>query len=149
MASMNILVSACLLGLDCRYCGTGKYLRELEDLKEDFQFIPVCPEQLGGLPTPRSPVELIKGRAISREGTDCTEEFIKGAEEAGKLAAYFDCKAAVLKANSPSCGFGKIYDGSFGGSLIEGNGMTADFLHKKGLKIYSEHNLKDLKQELL
>lgn len=145
---MNVLVSACLLGLDCRYCGTGKYIGELEDLKGDFQLIPACPEQLGGLPTPRSPVEISEGRAISKEGSDCTDEFIKGAEEACKLADYFDCKAAVLKANSPSCGFGSIYDGSFSGKLITGNGMTADLLHKKGLRIYTENNLKDLKKEL-
>ncbi|SHO51958.1 DUF523 domain-containing protein [Anaerocolumna xylanovorans] len=143
---MNILVSACLLGLDCRYCGTGKYLKELEDLKEDFQFIPVCPEQLGGLSTPRSPVELSDGRAINKEGEDCTEQFQKGGEEACKLADYFACKAAVLKANSPSCGYGQIYDGSFQGKLIKGDGITAGMLAKKGLRIYTENNLEELKR---
>lgn len=145
MEKINILVSACLLGLDCRYSGTGKYIAGLEELKEEFQFIPVCPEQLGGLPTPRSPVEITEGRAVNKEGADCTEQFKKGAQEAGKLAGYFNCRAALLKANSPSCGFGRIYDGSFSGKLIEGNGITAELLHKKGLKIYSEKDLKDLK----
>lgn len=142
---MNILVSACLLGLDCRYCGTGKYISELEDLKRDFQFIPICPEQLGGLPTPRSPVELKEGRAVNQEGGDCTEQFIKGGEEACKLADYFDCRAAVLKANSPSCGYGQIYDGNFQGKLTTGHGITAEMLAKKGLRIYSENNLAELK----
>ncbi len=143
---MNILVSACLLGIDCRYSGDGKYIKELEELKEKVHFIPVCPEQLGGLPTPRNPVELIGGKAFDKDGRDCTEQFYKGAKESCKLAEYFDCEAAILKANSPSCGYGQIYDGSFQGKLIPGNGVTADMLAKRGVKIFSEKNLEELKK---
>lgn len=142
---MNILVSACLLGLNCRYSGDGKHIKELEELKRKVHLIPVCPEQLGGLPTPRNPVELKLGKAFDKEGRDCTEQFCKGAEEVCKLAEYFECTAAILKANSPSCGYGQIYDGSFQGKLIQGNGMTAEMLVKRGVKIFSEKNLEELK----
>lgn len=142
---MNILVSACLLGLNCRYSGDGQYNKELEELKEKNHLIPVCPEQLGGLPTPRNPVELKLGKAFDKGGRDCTEQFYKGAEEVSKLAEYFECTAAILKANSPSCGYGQIYDGSFQGKLIQGNGIAAEMLAKRGVKIFSEKNLEELK----
>jgi len=142
---MKVLVSACLLGLDCRYCGTGKYIHELKSLSQEHQFIPVCPEQLGGLPTPRNPVELREGRAVEQEGTDRTEQFTKGASETLKLAEYFECKTAILKANSPSCGYGQIYDGTFKGVLKEGKGLTSALLHKNGVKIFTEEGLEDFK----
>jgi uncharacterized protein YbbK (DUF523 family) len=138
---VKVLVSACLLGLDCRYCGTGKYIHELKSLSKEHQFIPVCPEQLGGLPTPRNPVELREGRAVEQDGTDRTEQFSKGAAESLKLAEYFECKTAILKANSPSCGYGQIYDGTFNGKLKAGKGLTSELLHKKGIKIFTEESL--------
>lgn len=140
---MKVLVSACLLGLDCRYCGTGKYIHELKSLSQEHQLIPVCPEQLGGLPTPRNPVELRGGRAIEQDGTDRTEQFTKGAVETLKLIEYFEGKTAILKANSPSCGYGRIYDGTYKGILKAGNGLTSDLLHKKGVTIFTEENLED------
>lgn len=138
---MNILVSACLLGVDCRYCGTGLFHEAVCKLKNNHNLIPVCPEQLGGLTTPRNPVELVKGRAVDKENNDVTAQFLKGAEETLKIAKLLDCTTAVLKSNSPSCGYGRIYDGTFGGSLIEGNGITAAKLAENDIKIMTEKEI--------
>lgn len=135
---MNILVSACLLGLSCRYCGDGNYHQTIDHLKEEHHIIPVCPEQLGGLPTPRASVEILQGRAINCNGEDVTEQFEKGAEEVLKIAKMFDCKKAILKSKSPSCGFGIIYDGTFSKTKISGNGFTAQCLSDHGIKVCSE-----------
>lgn len=135
---MNILVSACLLGVDCRYCGTGLYHEQVAARSKEQHLIPVCPEQLGGLPTPRPPVELVNGRAIDNTGTDRTKEFQKGAEEVLKLARLFNCTHAILKSRSPSCGRGTIYDGTFSGKLTDGNGLTADLLMKNGIQVLME-----------
>ncbi|BCJ96204.1 hypothetical protein acsn021_37730 [Anaerocolumna cellulosilytica] len=141
---MNILVSACLLGVECRYNGYGVLQEDIVKLMNKHTLIPVCPEQLGGLPTPRKPVELTDGRAVTKEGLDVTEEFQKGAIETLKLARLYRCDAAILKSNSPSCGSAKIYDGTFQGVLIEGNGLTAALLKENGIKVYTEHELKEL-----
>ncbi|WMJ86283.1 DUF523 domain-containing protein [Anaerocolumna sp. MB42-C2] len=138
----NILVSACLLGIDCRYCGTGLFNETVYKLKENYNLIPVCPEQLGGLTTPRNPVELVKGQAVDQNQNDFTAQFDKGAAETLKIAKLLDCKMAVLKSNSPSCGYGKIYDGTFQGNLIDGNGKTADLLAENGIKIITEKECK-------
>jgi len=141
---MNILVSACLLGVECRYNGYGVLQEDIVKLMDKHTLIPVCPEQLGGLPTPRNPVELTEGRALTKEGIDVTKEFLKGAIETLKLARLYRCEAVILKSNSPSCGSGKIYDGTFQGILIEGNGLTAELLKEHGIKVYTEHELKEL-----
>ncbi|XOQ43892.1 MAG: DUF523 domain-containing protein [Clostridium sp.] len=146
---MNLLVSACLLGVNCRYCGTGCPNDKVLNLRKQHNLIPVCPEQLGGLPTPREPVELVGGRAITRSGTDRTTQFSRGAEEALRLARLFHCGGAVLKARSPSCGIGKIYDGSFSGILTDGNGMTAEKLIQAGIPVYSEENCDKIPNESL
>ncbi len=122
---MNILVSACLLGVDCRYCGSGLFNAEVYKLKSSHNLIPVCPEQLGGLTTPRNPVELVNGRAVDKDNNDYTGQFEKGAEETVKIAKLLDCPFAILKSNSPSCGYGKVYDGTFQGTLVNGKGITA------------------------
>jgi uncharacterized protein YbbK (DUF523 family) len=137
---MNILVSACLLGIDCRYCGTGCYHEDIAKLAEKHYLIPVCPEQLGGLPTPREPVELVNGFAIDKQGRNVTEQFKKGAIEVLKLAKLYHCTLAILKSNSPSCGFGKVYDGTFTGKLTDGDGITSAYLAKSRITIVNEKN---------
>jgi uncharacterized protein YbbK (DUF523 family) len=139
--NVNILVSACLLGVDCRYCGTGLLNEKVTKLKDKHNLIPVCPEQLGGLTTPRNPVELVNGLALDKNGNDYTKQFLKGAEETLKIAELLDCTTAILKSNSPSCGFGKIHDGNFEGSLVEGSGFTAAMLEEKGIKVMTENDI--------
>lgn len=138
---MNLLVSACLLGVGCRYCGTGCESAGVLRLMDKHRLIPVCPEQLGGLPTPREPVELVRGRALTRSGEDRTKQFLLGAEEALRLAKLYRCEGAVLKSRSPSCGFGTVYDGTFSGNLTEGSGFAAEKLAAEGLRLYSEEHL--------
>lgn len=142
---MNILVSACLLGVECRYSGDGLLNPDVYKLKEKHNLIPVCPEQLGGLPTPRNPVEIKNGKVYDKNQKEFTEQFQKGAEEVLKIAKLLDCSVAILKSNSPSCGSGKVYDGTFQGKLIEGNGLTARKLKENGIKIYNEKNIDELK----
>lgn len=142
---MNILISGCLLGLKCRYDAKEKKLPEIEKLIESYNLIPVCPEQLGGLPTPRIPAERVKDRIITQVGVDVTKEYQLGAEEALKIAKLYNCKKAILKEKSPSCGCGKIYDGTFSKNLIVGNGITADLLLKNGIEIFGESKIDKLK----
>lgn len=138
---MNIVVSACLLGVNCKYCGTNSYNAEVYKLISKHNLLPICPEQLGGLSTPRKPVELLNGRAMDKEKNDYTEQFRKGSDEVLKIARLFDCTMAILKSNSPSCGFGKIYDGSFNRCIIDGTGITAAKLQENGIRIISENTL--------
>jgi uncharacterized protein YbbK (DUF523 family) len=139
---MNILVSACLLGVECRYDGTGTANQALLDCldNEKIHLIPVCPEVLGGLPTPRTPCEIERGRVVSKDGTDCTAQFEKGAAETLKLARLYRCDYAILKDRSPSCGCCKIYDGTFTGTLADGSGVTAELLARNGMKVINESN---------
>jgi uncharacterized protein YbbK (DUF523 family) len=141
---MNILVSGCLLGICCRYNGTGKLSEELAERLKEYHFIPVCPEQLGGLTTPRLPAEKIGDKVLLKDGRNVTEEFIQGAKETLKLALMYDCKLAILKERSPSCGFGKIYDGNFTGQLIDGNGVTAEILSENGVTVIGESKINEL-----
>ncbi len=141
---MNILISSCLLGLNCRYCGTGCYNEQVVMLNQKYHLIPICPEQLGGLSTPRLPAELADGRVINSKGEDVTMQFEKGADEVLKLAKMLNCTYAVLKSRSPSCGCGSIYDGTFSGNLISGNGITAEKLQREGIKVVNENDLSEL-----
>lgn len=143
---MNVLVSSCLLGLDCRYCGNGCANTKIQDLSPKYNLIPICPEQMGGLPTPRPPVELVGKQVLDSKGVNYTQQFLKGSRDVLKLAEMFDCKCAVLKSKSPSCGFGFIYDGTFTGKLIQGSGITADLLHRAGLQIFNENNAEELQK---
>lgn len=138
---MNILVSACLLGLDCKYSGKNNINEKIIKLKDKYTLIPVCPEQLGGLCTPRNPAEICNGSVIDKEGNDLTDKFKKGAIETLKLAKMLDCHLAILKANSPSCGFGKIYDGTFKKVLISGMGLTAKLLHDSGITVICDEDI--------
>lgn len=137
---MNILVSACLLGVACRYDGKSKEVERIKRLISKYNLIPICPEQLGGLPTPRVPSERNGDKVINSEGKDVTCEYKKGAEEALRIAKIFNCSIAILKAKSPSCGTGEIYDGSFSKTLTVGNGITADLLLENGIKVFTENS---------
>lgn len=134
----NILVSACLLGERCRYDGKSKPCDEVIKLNEKYNLIPVCPEVLGGLETPRTPCEIQNDRVISADGIDRTIEYTTGAQIALEIAKENNCKVAILKSKSPSCGKGKIYDGTFSGTLTDGNGITAQLLSDYGIKVYNE-----------
>ncbi|KDE74738.1 hypothetical protein FUSO7_01340 [Fusobacterium necrophorum BFTR-2] len=141
MEKEKILISACLLGIPCRYDGRDNKIESLNLLQQQFDFVPICPEQLGGLSTPRCPCEIQGNKVMSKEGKDCTREFQEGAEKSLKLAKQWNIKTALLKAKSPSCGFGQIYDGSFSKKLITGNGLTAALLEKEGIRIFCETEL--------
>ena len=145
---MKILVSACLLGACCRYDGVSKPCPGIPLLAKDHQLVPVCPEQLGGLPTPRPPAER-QGDAIrTRDGLDVTAQYRRGAEEALKLCKLLGCEAAILKEKSPSCGSGRIYDGTFTGTLVEGNGVTAELLTAYGVPVYGESQVEELLRQI-
>ena len=135
-----LLVSACLLGTDCKYNGGNNALppEQLAALEAKYRLVPVCPERDGGLPTPRVPSERRGERVLNREGEDVTEAFRKGAALALEAARKAGCTRALLKERSPSCGSGRIYDGSFSGTLIPGDGVTAALLKEKGLAVYGE-----------
>lgn len=141
---MRLLVSGCLLGLCCRYDGASRAHPRVLELKERHELIPVCPEQLGGLATPRPPAERQGERVMAVTGADVTEQYRRGAEEALKLCRLLDCDAAVLKERSPSCGSGTIYDGSFTGALVPGDGVTAELLKARGIPVYGESRLEEL-----
>ena len=136
----NVLISACLLGFECKYCGGSNKLTEqqLAALRERFRLIPVCPETAGGLPTPRDPSERLGDKVVSNQGRDVTAQYQKGAETALTLARRYGCKAALLKEKSPSCGSGQIYDGSFTGTLVTGDGVAAQMLKEEGLIVFGE-----------
>ena len=141
---MNILVSACLLGVRCRYDGASKPDEAVLKLMERHTLVPVCPEQLGGLATPRPPAERQGNAVRTRSGADVTGQYRRGAEEALRLCRLYSCRAAVLKERSPSCGSGAVYDGTFSGVLTNGSGMTAELLEENGIPVYGESCLEEL-----
>ena len=139
----NILVSYCFLGEPCRYDGCSRLDRQVIELhKAGHTLVPVCPEVLGGLDTPRAPAEVqADGRVITEDGEDVTDAYRAGAEAALKIAREHSCTVAVLKARSPSCGCGEIYDGSFTHTIKAGWGVTARLLAEAGLRVMDEENL--------
>ena len=150
---MKILVSACLLGIPCRYDGAGKADPAIEKLRQGgHTLIPVCPEQMGGMETPREPSECRRdgGRVqvMNRKGQDVTEYFEKGGEEALKIAKLYGCRYAILKERSPSCGSGIIYDGTFSGAKTAGDGVTARLLKEHGIKVVGESGISSLISEI-
>ncbi|KXG74388.1 DUF523 domain-containing protein [Thermotalea metallivorans] len=148
-----IMVSACLAGLNCRYDGGNNGLEEIEKLVKEGKAVLVCPEQLGGMPTPRIPCEIVhgdgaevlerKGKVINRNGEDMTIYFIKGAEETLKIAKLYGIRTAILKARSPSCGKKCIYDGTFSKKLKKGEGVTAALLKKHGILLLDEEDFRE------
>ena len=140
----SILISACLLGVACRYDGLSKPLDKeiIEKLREQYHLVPVCPEVMGGLPTPRVPAEIsANGKVFRQDGVEVSENYIRGAKEALRLAGIFQCDTALMKEKSPSCGAGKIYDGSFTKTLTNGNGIASEFLQKNGIRIVGESKI--------
>ncbi len=135
---MKLLVSACLMGLCTRYDGENQENPQVMALAERHNLIPVCPEQLGGMSTPRPASEIRGSRVINRLGADVTQAFAWGAEQGFKAYRLCGCEAAVLKRRSPSCGKGQIYDGSFTGKLVEGDGVFAALLKTHGVPVYGE-----------
>ncbi len=141
---MTILVSACLLGCPCRYDGKNKPNAAVLSLRTEHTLIPVCPEQMGGLPTPRPPAERKGDGVFTENGTDVTAQYRRGAEEALRLAALYGCSCAILKERSPSCGSGEIYDGSFSRTLVAGDGVTAELLKRQGIAVHGESEVDKL-----
>lgn len=139
----NLLISACLMGYECKYCGGSNRLaeRELETLRAKYRLIPVCPESAGGLSTPRDPSERRGERVVSSKGVDVTSQYNKGADTAMYLARRYGCKAALMKAKSPSCGSGEIYDGTFTGTIVPGYGVAAERLEAAGIRVLSEDEI--------
>lgn len=147
-AGSLLLVSACLVGIPCRYDGGSCPNDQLQALAMQGDVLPLCPEVLGGLSTHRSPAEIqgddggdvLEGRArvVTTEGKDVTAEFLAGARKVLRVAHRWGIKVAILKARSPSCGVGQIYDGSFSGRLVEGDGVTAALLKREGIIVKSE-----------
>lgn len=137
---MNILVSACLLGVPCKYSGQDNGCAALAEALRDggHTAIPVCPEVYGGLPTPRPPAERRGDRVVTETGQDVTAQYRKGAGIALQLAVLTRCEAAVLKKNSPSCGHGTIYDGSFTHTQVPGSGLAGELLAENGIPVYNE-----------
>lgn len=140
----SLLVSACLLGCRCKYSGGDNRCPQVLALRDRFHLVPVCPEQMGGLATPRPPAERLGDRVITREGADVTAQYAAGAQTAVRLARLLGCTQAVLKARSPSCGAGAIYDGTFTGTLVPGDGVTAAALQAAGVTVYTEEELDNL-----
>ena len=137
----NILVSACLLGMGCRYDGKHKANPEVQKLREKYNLIPVCPEIFGGLPTPRIPSERIGDKVMMKDGADVTENYKRGAMEALELCRFYDIKIAILKERSPSCGKAEIYDGTFSGTLTKRDGVTAELLISNGVRVIGESEI--------
>ena len=135
---MNILVSACLLGVECRYDGRGVLVSQAEELLSRHHLIPVCPEIMGGLATP----------GHLRNGEDVTAAYEKGAGEVLKLAQLYGCQAAILKERSPSCGSGQVYDGTFTGTLTKGDGVCAACLKEHGIRVYGESQVGRLLEDI-
>ena len=131
-------VSACLCGFPCRYDGKSKPDERIKALYEEGRALPVCPEKLGGLTTPRTPCEIINGRVISSDGEDRTNEYLLGSQKVLELCKKHGIKKAILKQNSPSCGSSHIYEGTFSGTLIEGEGCLTALLRKNGIEVTGE-----------
>ena len=138
---MRIMVSACLMGDNCKYNGGNNLSQKVLNYVKGHEVIPVCPEVLGGLPTPRIPAEIVDGTVITKDGRNVNEEFKKGAEIALKMAVENQIDLVILQSRSPSCGPKQIYDGSFSGKRIDGQGIFAKLLIEKGIKILDVEDL--------
>ena len=137
----NILVSACLLGEPCRYDGKSKPCDRVIALKGTYNLIPICPEVMGGLPTPRTPSEICGERVLMKDGRDVTENYNRGAQKALEIARENACTVAILKEKSPSCGSGLIHNGLFDGGLVEGDGITTQLLKQNGIRVLGESEI--------
>ena len=140
----KIIVSACLIGTPCRYDGKSKPCEAVIALGEKYELVPVCPECLGGLPTPRLPCEIRDGRVWRIDGRDCTHEYTKGAEKSLEIARENGADTAIFKAKSPSCGKHQIYDGTYSGTLISGQGIASKLFMENGIRVLDEEELEKL-----
>ena len=140
----KIIVSACLLGTPCRYDGKSKPSEAVIALGEKYELVPVCPECLGGLPTPRLPCEIKDGGVLRIDGVDCTREYTEGAQKSLEIARKNGADTAILKAKSPSCGKYQIYDGTYSGTLINGQGVTAKLFIENNITVLDEEELNKL-----
>jgi len=145
---MRVLISACLLGIPCRYDGKSKKYDNIIKLHSICELIPFCPECYGGLPTPRVPAEISKEKVVAANGNDVTAEYTRGAQAALNLCKNMEIGCALLKDKSPSCGKGLIYDGTFSKTLTAGNGITAKLLMENGIKVFGESETEDLLREM-
>lgn len=140
MSREKLLISACFMGENVKYNGKNNLI-DLTKLKETYHLVPFCPEVEGGLPTPRSPSEIVSSqplKVVNKEGRDVTNEFLKGAKKTINLVKSEGIKKALLKANSPSCSSAFIYDGNFSGVLIRGDGVTTVLLREIGVELFDE-----------
>lgn len=137
---MKIAVSACLLGINYKYNGGNNYSEKLEKILEKHEIIPICPEVLGGLPIPRDPSEIVNGEVLTNKGKSVDKEFRNGAKKALKIVKESGAELVVLQSRSPSCGLGKIYDGSFTGRLVDGDGVFVKLLKDEGIKAIDVSN---------
>ena len=149
----KLLISSCLLGIPCRYDGRSKPVPLPKELTDNFELIPVCPEVMGGLPTPRPPAEIVSRSAgaikvVNSEGVDVTENYLAGAGKALEIAKANGCSCALLKEKSPSCSGGQVYDGTFSKTLTDGDGVTAALLKSNSIKVFGESEIKKLLAEL-
>lgn len=136
-----LIISACLMGIGCRYDGESRGREEISRLAEKYTLIPVCPEIYGGLPTPRTPSEIVGARVLTRDGQDVTAEYERGAAATLRIAVLTGAKKALLKERSPSCGTGLVYDGTFTGTLRPGDGVAAALLRRAGLSLFGEGDI--------
>ncbi|MGL5416896.1 MAG: DUF523 domain-containing protein [Clostridium sp.] len=137
-----ILVSACLIGVNCKYNGENNLNEDVLKFLKDKEYMIVCPEQLGGLTTPRIPAEINNNKVINKNFEDVSTLFLRGAEETVKISRLVKAKMCILKDGSPSCGINFIYDGTFTGNKIVGKGITARLLEKEGIELLSEKDIK-------
>lgn len=141
----EFIVSACLAGIDCTYKGKNNLIAPIRQLVLSSRAIAVCPEVLGGLSIPRDNAEILDGKVITRSGKDITSNYIAGARIALRLAKRYHIKKAILKSNSPSCGYGRIYDGTFSDTLIKGDGIMAGLLGRHRIRVITEKSFRQLK----
>ncbi|MCR5005371.1 MAG: DUF523 domain-containing protein [Clostridiales bacterium] len=138
---MKILISACLIGTNCKYNGGNNRNEKVMQFIEGHDVIPICPEVMGGLPTPRVPAEIVCGTVVNREGRSVDREYRRGAQKALEIAVREQPDLIVLQSRSPSCGAKQRYDGTFSGTLISGRGVTAELLVQHGFHVVDVEDL--------
>ena len=138
---MVIGVSACLLGENCKYSGGNNYSERVMEYIKGHEVVSICPEVLGGLPIPRDPAEIVDGVVKHKDGSSVDKEFRDGAKKALEILKDKGAEFVILQSRSPSCGVDSIYDGTFSGKLIPGNGVFVELLKSEGLKVIDVENL--------
>ena len=138
---IKVAVSACLVGKNTKYDGTNNYNQAVMDYLKDKEYILICPEVFGGLPTPRVPSEIVKDKVINKENVDVTNEFVIGANKALQMIIDNNIEEVIVKSKSPSCGHKQIYDGTFSNKIIEGNGVFTALAIKNGIKVLTENDI--------